>query len=725
MVLMAQWDGGGSRSRRRRDAIVAVSVLLVAGVVLARPYGAIDPGVDPDTLEIERDAEPAERTDELPGGTGWIGAAPLGGWTPLPRAPVPARRDHVAVWTGEALLVWGGRDEEGWRPDGGVYDPATDRWTRIAQAPFLPYAGTLAAWDGHRLVVIGAAGGASGAYAPASDSWEAFPEPPGEAGWTAMAVLDGDVVLAGRAGGVTVAATHDREGGSWRSLPAPPLEDGVYAMEAVAGRLALLGPGTGEQLATTAYDPGIGGWSAPQQVPAGVDWTPSLAVDDRGNRLVLGGPSHARSATHAVRAWQVGGEEGEDWTNLPDLPRGLSRASPELLAVDGGVLAWAADDPGAAAWLGSDAEFWRPLATPPDDVGVGAAAVWSGEALLVWGGEGAGGGAWTREHGGVELPPADAPRYEGRWAGHGAPPDERQDPALVWTGVEVLVWGGHGSEGEPFASDGLRWDPRTGAWGSIPDGPLPGRSEPVVGWTGRELVVVGGRTGGGWSRSGAAFDPQDGNWRVLPDAPTPAGAQPVGAIVDGALYVAAGDPVRIAVYEPARDGWRVLSASPTPDGAPLGLVDVDGRALLVTERATWLLATDGRSWEPAGAHALAGRTLLTAMGAPSVAALDGRQLARYDVERRRWVGTARPFAHPPAGQPVWTGTHLVVWGAALVGDHGRGRRGAAVYDPAADRWHVLPDPPPGASPAGPAVWTGEEVVFWSPWELVTFRPEEP
>ena len=32
-------------------------------------------------------------------------------WDLLPRPPIEGRERHAAVWTGEAMIVWGGHDE--------------------------------------------------------------------------------------------------------------------------------------------------------------------------------------------------------------------------------------------------------------------------------------------------------------------------------------------------------------------------------------------------------------------------------------------------------------------------------------------------------------------------------------------------------------------------------------------------------------------------------------
>jgi hypothetical protein len=59
-------------------------------------------------------------------------------WTPMSSENAPSpRTDATVVWTGRKLVVWSGATQPGGPalPDGGIYDPATDRWTRLEAPP--------------------------------------------------------------------------------------------------------------------------------------------------------------------------------------------------------------------------------------------------------------------------------------------------------------------------------------------------------------------------------------------------------------------------------------------------------------------------------------------------------------------------------------------------------------------------------------------------------------
>jgi hypothetical protein len=117
-------------------------------------------------------------------------------WRTMTRAGAPsARIDPTAVaWTGSRLIVWGGRASFGLGPgqfrtlgDGAQYDPAADRWTAMSSvnAPS-PRTEATVAWTGRKLVVMGGAPDVSGqplhdggVYDPAADRWTPLPPPPG------------------------------------------------------------------------------------------------------------------------------------------------------------------------------------------------------------------------------------------------------------------------------------------------------------------------------------------------------------------------------------------------------------------------------------------------------------------------------------------------------------------------------------------------------------------
>src|SRR5262249_42756333 len=117
-------------------------------------------------------------------------------------------------------------------------------------------------------------------------------------------------------------------------------------------------------------------------------------------------------------------------------------------------------------------------------------AVWTGSEMLVWGG--------TTE-GGASL--ATGARYNpsaNNWTPismNGAP-YPRNYPVAVWTGTEMIVWGGGDVSGGDFhgsRNDGGRYNPATDHWTPLPtNGAPPASTQPQAVWTGSEMIVWGG-----------------------------------------------------------------------------------------------------------------------------------------------------------------------------------------------------------------------------------------
>lgn len=176
----------------------------------------------------------------------------------------------------------------------------------------------------------------------------------------------------------------------------------------------------------------------------------------------------------------------------------------------------------------------------------------------------------------TEVPPVEA----GWQTLDPGPLEPREGAAVVWTGEELVVWGGAASEttGEQYA-DGATFDPGSGEWRRMAAAPLgPGRSVGV--WTGEEVLVwsissrfdEGFNTGtGGWQ--GAAWDPTSRTWRTAGPCPARSdderclqssplrseGFQPTSPVWTGSEMLDAGLG---AAYNPAGDSWRDLPPLP-------------------------------------------------------------------------------------------------------------------------------------------------------------------
>ena len=113
-------------------------------------------------------------------------------------------------------------------------------------------------------------------------------------------------------------------------------------------------------------------------------------------------------------------------------------------------------------------------------------AVWTGSEMIVWGGLGAGIGFNT---GGRYDPRTDT------WTPTSIAnaPSERNEHTAVWTGNEMIVWGGINIDGTEYFDTGAKYNPGTNTWTSTAINNAPsGRYRHTAVWTGSEMIVWGG-----------------------------------------------------------------------------------------------------------------------------------------------------------------------------------------------------------------------------------------
>jgi hypothetical protein len=102
------------------------------------------------------------------------------GWTELPPPP-EIKQGAAFAWAGGELLYWGGvrAGDDSYAPtrDGYAFDPATEAWRSIPDAP-LPGKYTREVWTGSETIfwgidVDGREGGV--AFDPATERWRVIP----------------------------------------------------------------------------------------------------------------------------------------------------------------------------------------------------------------------------------------------------------------------------------------------------------------------------------------------------------------------------------------------------------------------------------------------------------------------------------------------------------------------------------------------------------------------
>ena len=327
-------------------------------------------------------------------------------WTQGATSALSARSLHTAVWTGSAMIVWGGTGYSGNLNDGGVYNPAANSWTAVTTngAPSAR-GGHTAVWTGSAMIVWGGSENGvplndGGVYNPAADSWTAVTTngaPSARYGHTAVWTGSAMVVWGGYNGSAFFNGGHvyNPAADSWTAVTTSgaPLARSDHTAVWTGSAMVVWGGGN------NSLDFNDGG----VYHPAADSWT----------AVTTSGAPSAREGHTAV------------WTGSTMIVWGGYNAANTLDFNDGGVY-----DPAAKSWT-AVTTGGAPSAR------AGHTAVWTGSAMIVWGGANYSGAAL--DGGGVYYPTAN--NWTATTPG-GAPP-AREYHTAVWTGSTLIVWGGN------------------------------------------------------------------------------------------------------------------------------------------------------------------------------------------------------------------------------------------------------------------------------------------
>lgn len=617
------------------------------------------------------------------------------------------RKGHTAIWTGSEMIVWGGRGDEGLLRSGGRYDPVTDTWASVetSGAPSTRERHT-AVWTGARMIIWGGmidlvAVPEGHSYDPVNDSWSPLSNVGAPAArWDHTAVWAEEELVMLVWGGITG-----------------------------CGGFSCNETGTGG-----AYDPLTNSWSS---LPTG----PSARFEHTANwtaagMMVWGGRSTFGGFVGNGSVLQKSGSDWV-WTDLPDADAPAPRAGHTAVWTGLQLIIWGGRDasgpradgarfaifgwlpitevdgpPGlvghTATWVGSEMVVWggekangvlNSTAYQYDLAGSGDSwvvasgfttgrrdhtAVWTGSRLLVWGGEAKDQFASRALEHGFIYDPATRGNVLMGMDGH-LRPAARSGHSAVWTGSEMIVWGGSPGFVSRTAT-GSRYDPATDTWMPIESAGAPGaRNLPAAIWTGEHMIVWGGRWPG---TGGGRYDPVSDSWSGISSFGAPSDRSDHTVIWTGSQMIVWGGRSHApattlgngAAYTPATNQWASLPGSGAPSPRQQHSAIWTGGAMIV--------------W---------GGTSGTETDSPLLG--DG---ARY-VPGSGWsavASTAPRRMHSAA----WTGSEMLVYGDGDGVSH-YGER----YDPIFNQWS-----PMAGSDSAPhklntnhrAVWTGAEWILW-------------
>jgi len=594
-----------------------------------------------------------------------------GTWTPTSVGlDVPAiRESHTAVWTGTEMIVWGGDSVlVGFLDTGGRYAPAADTWRRTSTGANVPAVRSLhtAVWTGTEMIVWGGLNdfgftNSGGRYNPVGDSW--LPTSLAAAVPTARdyhtAVWTGTEMIvwggSGDTGHVNTGARYRPSPETWTATSVGtnvPTSRYLHSAVWTGTEMIVWGGYSGTRYVATGgrYNPTANSWvptSTGTGAPAGRGYHTAVWT---GSEMIVWGGYYFDGSDHVLDSGGRYDPQEDRWAPTAGWadPRDLHTA----IWTGAEVIVWGGErvhPPEPVRVLGTGGRYipatdhW---ASTSMGAGVPAprqnhTAVWTGTLMIVWGGYAPPG---TEHNTGARYDPTgDA--WAATSVGTGTPA-ARDTHSAVWTGSEMIIWGGWG--GLSSVDTGGRYAPSSNTWATVAAGPQSRHAHTAV-WTGTEMIVWGGESfaGSGSStrlNSGGRYAPLTNSWSATPvDGNTPAPRSGHVAVWAGDRMIVWGGRDGAAFFN---SGGRyqpgAVSFTPTSSGA-------DAPAARAYASAIWtgseMIVWGGSYVDGAGKHFLASG-------------------GRYAPSGDRWVATSTGGAPSPrdSHSAAWTGSEMLIWG---------------------------------------------------------------
>ncbi|MBL9129549.1 MAG: hypothetical protein JNG86_00005, partial [Verrucomicrobiaceae bacterium] len=660
-----------------------------------------------------------------------------GVWTPISTQGAPqARFEHTAVWTGTEMIVFGGQTTSTSGSGttlntGGRYNPATDTWSflpPLMDTMMFPDArrGHLAFWTGSKMLVWGGSGGAGdyfGSTNPISHSTQGKIFDPSTSTWSNMSVGPVGLDSTGHHTGVwTSTQMIIWAGQSNSSSPARagrynPVTDTWQTMSTIPGDPIL--PDRGFSTVWTGTEMiQWGGSNGASVMQDGYRYNP---VTDTWTTLTTSGAPAARQ--RHVAAWigsemvvwggknasgpgqQSFGDGGrynpvtDTWTSISDAGAPASRFYASANVAGGELIVWGGASVGDMTTnlkfhknggkLNPGTGVWTIITNGSPSPRAGHSLIWTGTEMIVWG------GTVSTMNTNIGFDPTfnDGARFNpatGVWTPLSITnaPTARYGHSTVWTGTEMIVWGGqrlNASNMTEVLSTGARYNPSTDTWTATDTASAPSaRSLQTAVWTGSKMIIWGGTTDGVamGTNTGSIYNPATNTWTATTTTGGPmTGTSQHHAFWSGTEMIIFGEfggPGNTNYrYNPSTDVWTLNAAIPIP---PMSLRSIS--------TAQWT-----------------GTDILLGYSQPAPF-----QLQNYSPVANFWQAlsgnTSLSIASPAS---VWTGSEMIVFGTS---GGPTPTFQAARYSATAGTWASISTIGSPTRMSGGAVWTGNEMILW-------------
>jgi N-acetylneuraminic acid mutarotase len=498
-----------------------------------------------------------------------------------------ARYGATAIWTGSEMVVWGGTGDLNDLNTGGRYNPSTNSWiaTSTDNAP-TSRSQHAAVWTGTEMVIWGGYDvdsaqylNTGGKYNPTSNTWIATSTTNAPAGlaqhtavWTGtlMIVWGGfDQVTVSNAGGRYNPATN-----SWMAVSTTNAPTARSSHTAIwTGSEMIVWGGDGNSgFATTGgkYDPNTNTWTPTNTYDAPEARNSQTAVWTGTEMIIWGGV--AGGGAYPVAGGKYS-PSTDTWTgtSADSVPAG--RVFHTAVWTGNEMIVWGGQDenyvsvntggrynPGTNEWTATsmtNAPAARQLHT----------AIWTGSEMIIWGG-------WNQfddfNTGGLYDPTLNT------WTAVSTAdvPLAREGHTAVWSGSEMIVWGGYNYDSQIYLNTGGRYNPDANSWTATSTSSAPSsRAAHTAVWTGSEMVVWGGTD----DSTGGRYNPTADNWAITSTTNAPDGRFAHTAVWTGSEMIVWGgayfDPTYQVLrplnsggrYTPVTDEWTATNLTNAPD----------------------------------------------------------------------------------------------------------------------------------------------------------------
>ena len=223
-------------------------------------------------------------------------------------------------------------------------------------------------------------------------------------------------------------------------------------------------------------------------------------------------------------------------------------------------------------------DFWEQRATNgAPSARSSHTAVWTGSEMIVWGGYGGG----SLNTGGRYNPAGNS------WTAvtTNSAPSARSFHTAVWTGSEMIVWGGN--NGTNYFNDGGRYNTNGNSWTAVTTNSAPSaRGSHTAVWTGSEMIVWGG-AGGSNLNIGGRYNPAGNSWTAVTTNGAPAVRGFHTAVWTGSEMIVWGGFNNSSFFNdggrfsPVASSWATMTTSGAPAGRDFHTAVWTGSEMLV------------------------------------------------------------------------------------------------------------------------------------------------